>query len=338
MNVNRGIFLKNLLVIFFLVIMSALAVAFATQVIIFDQTSMCPADAQNCTFEIFQNGARTSSITLNNGTSLEAKLTANYLPPINNSNSTNSTVPNNSTNSTIPDNSTNKIVILQMDDCQVWWLTQTCINIVKMHIQKQADITVGFIPETITDDAAWKAPLLDWNTNYKGRVEIAEHTFDHSSDYSGWTVSKIVADLNKGKAQFALYNITPTTFIPAFDWSANSAAGASAAGFLVALDGSKNTYASGWINQTLVMDDGVYCGDDYSSCANMDYAKLKLLIDAAIQKKGYGIVLFHQQDFSTVGSRQYKTLYAKWNSTLDKLKADYNLMTAAEYRDLALKK
>ncbi|MEK6896920.1 MAG: hypothetical protein AABW93_00120, partial [Nanoarchaeota archaeon] len=117
-------------------------------------------------------------------------------------------------NNMIPSNP--KIILLQMDDCQSWWLRPTCINIVNLHIQKQADLTIGFVPYYLTEDIAWEQPLKDWYNNYQGTIEIAEHSYDHSTDYSGWSISSIVTDMNKGKTEFAKWGIYPKTFIPAF--------------------------------------------------------------------------------------------------------------------------
>ncbi len=227
-----------------------------------------------------------------------------------------------------------KIILLQMDDCQIWWLRPTCINLANLHIQKQADLTIGFVPQALTEDVAWKPYLQDWYNNYQGRIEIAEHSYDHSTDYSGWSISSIVADMNKGKTEFAKWGIYPKTFIPAFDWSTNVADASNVAGFKAIMDGLENPYDDGWIGDTIILEDGVYCGDDYSSCPNKEYSSLKTLVDQAIVQRGYAIILFHQQDFGDVGTSKYNTLYAKWSSNLDKFKADgYVFMTANEYRD-----
>ena len=436
---TRSVFV-GLLIFFSLFLVSAITL----KIILLDQTVKCPSDASSCSLEVYKNGVKTNTISINKGTDVNLKVIAtylNYVSPINGScgSSLNSCI-SGTLNDTL-DNSTDKlwkcmgsgggtnvtcsitkeiynlnviadpqlggtingigilcgdncseqytegtivnltanpsadyylsswvgcnnisgnkcsimmnssksvtakfvygtppkpskIIILQMDDCQIWWLRQTCINIGNLHIQKQADLTIGFVPQAITEDTAWGQPLKDWYNNNQGTIEIAEHTYDHSSDYSGWSITNIVTDMNKGKAEFTKLGIYPKTFIPAYDWSANVADGANSAGFNVIIDALENPYDDGIIGNTMILEDGIFCGDGLSSCANKDYASLKTMVDSTISRRGYAVILFHQQDFGDVGSSTYNTLYNKWSSNLDKFKQDgYTFMTANEYRE-----
>jgi hypothetical protein len=306
------IFLSTIFVIF----------ALTTQTTIFDQNTICPSNASNCTLELYQNGIKTNSFDISSGVDVRVKQIANYNTP--------DIPPTNQTNSTI---NPNKIIILDMDDCQAYWLRPTCINIVNLQIQKEVPINLAFVPYQLTGDTAWKQPLQNWTNNYQGLVEIGMHSYDHSSQYTGWTVQQIVTDMQKGQAEFAKWEIYPKTFTPAYGWSQNVVQAGNIAGFKSIMNGMPNSFIRGWFNDTIILDNGVYCGDGTRSCVNKDYVSLKTLVDAKIAKDGYGLILFHQQDFGSVGSKNYNTLYNKWSSTLDSFKADnYTFMTSSQYR------
>lgn len=219
------------------------------------------------------------------------------------------------------------IVIFQIDDLQAWWLETESAIVVDGLIQKNVPVTLGVIPSGFSERDGAKGGVVEnvknWTKNYPDLVEAAVHTYNHD-DYASWNLAKQTSDIKKGKAEFDKRGIPTWSFVPAYDWGNQYTPQAIVnAGLLVGIDALENPYIDSDKNP-MILEDGAFYGGGFSS---WDYNTISKLIDDNVNKRGYYIIGFHQQDLQTSTAR------ASFFSFIDKMKAGgkYRFMTAKQY-------
>ena len=219
------------------------------------------------------------------------------------------------------------VIVFQLDDIQAWWLEDVAEKLVEIHIEEEIPVTLGVVakglnyrvsnPDSIAND------LKRWHNNNRDIVETAVHTYDHD-DYSRWSLNRQTRDIKKGKRIFNNMGIEVTTFVPAYNWgNSNTAQAILNAGLRIGLDAGDNPYIDSMDNP-MILENGIWYDYGFSS---WDFNSIEDRIDLGIEKEGYFIIGYHQQDFS---SNSEFTQFANFLQDM-KDSNKYTFMTTKQY-------
>ncbi|MBI2664469.1 fibronectin type III domain-containing protein [Candidatus Woesearchaeota archaeon] len=224
------------------------------------------------------------------------------------------------------------VVIMQVDDFSNGYLNDIAIELTELHITKGVPITVAVIAQGLESGLGNYNGLTEhlrrWDAQNNDSVAIALHTFNHQS-YSGWNLSQMVEDIQKGLDVFNLVGLYTEAFVPAFDWAGPELPQAILdSGLKIGMDGLPNPNIESLYNP-MILEDGEIYRYTFSSW-DPDY--LFPLIDAKLAEQNYTLVQYHHNDF-TGGN------YTPLIHFLDAVKAaadagNYTLMTGEQYYDL----
>ena len=232
-----------------------------------------------------------------------------------------------------------KTVLFAMDDFQVWWLEDIQESIVQVHIDNNIPVTLGVIPEGITDP--WGAGdriiarIQKWDAY--PNIEVAQHGYDHVPYFEDEDYNTQYSQIKMGNDLMMSIGDFPKSFIPPF-----GSANLDTVNVLKAL-GFHTLYNPVEMDPTqsndvlIIQDQIILCrgGDEGKNCVYKDYNVLKSEIDQKINQYGVALVLYHMQDFNkgTDNSPIFDTY--KSNQIVNyasQLKQDgYTLMTVEQY-------
>ncbi|MCX6747189.1 MAG: MopE-related protein [Candidatus Pacearchaeota archaeon] len=232
--------------------------------------------------------------------------------------------------------SAEKIVLFAMDDFQVWWLENIQESIVQIHINNNIPVTLGVIPEGITDPWGAGDRIIErikrWDSY--SFIEVAQHGYDHIPEFAGMSYSSQYADIKKGNDLMKSIGISPASFIPPF-----GSADLNTINVLIAL-GFHTLYNPVEMSPTssnnllIIQDQLILCrdGDEGKDCVYKDYNTIKSEIDQKIQTDGVALVLYHMQDFDTGNGNVNTNKANQIVNYANQLKQDgYTLMTVEQY-------
>ncbi|MFH1506394.1 MAG: MopE-related protein [archaeon] len=235
--------------------------------------------------------------------------------------------------------SADNIVLLAMDDIQVWWLYDIQEYIMQRHIDEDIPLTAGAIPVGIEDpyigpgSGEWFIEKLQyWDSN--PLIEIGQHGYTHAIHLEGLSYEDQFAYYEQGNILMESIGIYPKSSIPPFGSADDNT-------IQVLIDLDFHTYYN-VVDVTITPTDELLlierqlhlCQNDGSgvTCDFKEYSTLISEIDAKIQEEGVALVLYHMQDFEAQAGG---IDYAKANQIVSyahSLEADgYTLMTVEEY-------
>ena len=231
--------------------------------------------------------------------------------------------------------SAEKIVILAIDDFQVWWLEDVQDYVVDVHAANNIPITMGVIPAGIEDiwgGERFSSRLEEWDS--KPQTEIAQHGYDHSIYLRGMSYAQQNYRINKGKDLLEDIGITPYSFIPPYGEADDTT-------IQVLINSGFHTFYDvipldlSPTSELLLLEEQLHlCKNDASgkSCEFKDYNNLKSEINEKIQEDGVALVLYHMQDFESSGGGIDTGKAAQVIGYAKKLKQEgYTLMTVEQY-------
>ena len=221
-------------------------------------------------------------------------------------------------------------VIFQLDDLQAWWLEDTAERLVEAHIDKEVPVTLGVVPVDLHyregDADGLTEKLKIWHKDNRNLVEIGLHTIKHD-DYAEWELPRQKRDIEEGLSAFNDLGINKlTTFVPANSWgNEHTPQAIDAAGLYIGMDGLENPYIDSTKNP-MILEDGIWHGKDFN---DWDFAALEDRLDKRIEKRGYVLISYHQQDFDGALDADFE----KFGDFLQDLKdsGKYKVMTSKQY-------
>lgn len=218
-----------------------------------------------------------------------------------------------------------------MDDIQGNWLEDISKTLVETHIENEADVVLGVIPQNLDNMIPY---IKDWYSNHKDVVEIAQHGLNHTVVYRGKTYDRQQELIKMGKNIFLSIGVEPKTFIPPFSELDNTTLKVlSENGYEETLTHTGKGYSSGNI---LVISNVVFlCESEYVgyNCTIKKTEKIVEEIEKNIDESGVAVIFYHIQDFATeeniLDTEKHETL--KDIISFLKNSGKYEFMTANEY-------
>ncbi len=235
--------------------------------------------------------------------------------------------------------SADKIVLFAMDDFQVWWLENIQENIVQVHMDNQIPVTLGVIPQGLTDPWGAGDRLSERIQRWDGNptTEVAEHGYDHNVYLQGMSYSQQYTRIKNGDDLMKEAGVSPESFIPPFGSAdANTVKALNNLGFNTLYNPVEMIPITDK-NLLIIQDQILLCKneDEGKNCVFRDYNTLKSMINSKINQYGVALVLYHMQDFNSGTDNRPVFNTNKANqivSYTNQLKQDgYTLMTVNQY-------
>jgi hypothetical protein len=225
------------------------------------------------------------------------------------------------------------IIIFNMDDVQENWLEDIAINLTETHIAYGIDVVLGVIPYGL-DSMGVQAS--QWLEEHGDVVEIAQHGYDHNTNYVGLPYQEQYEKIWAGQELLLKFGIEPFTYIPPYSkYDGTTVQVITNMEYHTFLEAADVHFP----NPDLDIEKTVrLCRDDYAGfqCELKDKSEIINEINGQIAENGAVFVTYHMQDFGTEEGILDMNKYGKFVDLLETLKGNYVFMTAEEYHQARL--
>ena len=229
-----------------------------------------------------------------------------------------------------------KIVLLALDDFQVWWLEDIQEQIVQTHIDNNIPVTLGVIPSGIEDPWGAGDRIIERMQRWDAYsfIEVAQHGYDHEVFLEGMTYNNQYSRLRKGNDLMKSIGIYPTSLVPPFGSAdANTVQVLKELGFHTLHNPIEMEPISD--PDILIIQDQLHlCKNNLEGRSSVfkDYNTIVSEIESKINTMGVALVLYHMQDFESSGGSFNTNKANQLVSYVNQLKQDgYTLMTVEQY-------
>jgi peptidoglycan/xylan/chitin deacetylase (PgdA/CDA1 family) len=194
-----------------------------------------------------------------------------------------------------------RVVILRLDDVQAFAWNNLTIEIINDVLKRNLSITLGVIPQYLSDDKIMRNYLR--NVSRNPHIEIAQHGYDHKdNEYKYLSEEEAYKTTNIGLSE--IVNVTgryPVTFIPPNNIinGSNTTNALSSLGFKIISGDVRFEYDNNIMNMgfsTSTLNDS---GSDDSVIEPLQHVE-KIIADCllTIEDTNICVIMMHPQDYS----------------------------------------